>query len=337
MNVLLKEPERFRLENNKGVEVEFLSHAGRIFSVKVPDGNKKTDIVLGGGLDVDLYMGAICGRFANRIANGIAKLDDEFIRLPVNEPPNHLHGGAHGFHTKVWKVEPFSLEGYEKAFRLTLFSPDGDEGYPGNLQAEAIYALNDRNELFVDLKATTDKPTIINLTVHPYFNLNGVQNGNILNHKLQIFAGHYAPIDKTGIPTGEIAQVAGTDMDFREPAFLSKAIQSTFPQIVMKEGLDHTWVLDRKDKKLIKAGVLAEPESGRAVEIFTTQPALQAYTGNHFDGSHKDKSGTPLKKHAGVAVEAQNIPDAPNKPNFPNAILRPGGAFHEQVVYRFIF
>lgn len=337
MSVLLKDVERFRLENNKGVEVEFLSLAGRIFSVKVPDGKKKVDIVLGGGLDVDLYMGALCGRFANRISDGTLKLDGELIKLPINEPPNHLHGGEHGFHTKVWKIEPISMEGYESAFRLTYFSPDGEEGYPGNLEAEVIYALNDNNELLVDLKATTDKTTIINLTVHPYFNLNGVENGSVFNHQLQMFADHFTPIDQGGIPTGEIAKVEGTDMDFREPAFLSKAIQSNFPQILMKDGLDHTWVINRTDNKLIKACVVTEPESGRTIEVFTTQPALQVYTGNHFDGSQKDKSGAPIKKYHGMALEAQNIPDAPNKPNFPNAILRPGETFHEQIIYRFGF
>lgn len=185
MGILLKDMERFRLENNNGVKVEFLSHTGRIFSVKVPDGKEKLDIVLGGGLQVDPYMGALCGRFANRIAKGIAKLDDEFIRLPVNEPPNHIHGGYYGFNTKAWKVQPFSLEGYENAFRLTLFSPDGNENYPGNLEVEVIYALNDRNEFLINLKARTDKTTIFNLTSHPYFNLNGDGNGNILNKKYE--------------------------------------------------------------------------------------------------------------------------------------------------------
>lgn len=329
--------EPFRLKNNNGVEVEFLSESGRIFSVKIPDGNDKTDIVLGGNLQVDPFMGALCGRFANRIANGIAKLDDGFIRLPVNEPPNHIHGGDHGFHTKTWNVETYSLEGYENAFRLTLFSPDGDEGYPGNLKAEVIYALNDRNELLVDLKATTDKATIINLTVHPYFNLNGMDHGNVFNHQLQIFADYFTPIDQGGIPTGEFANVEGTAMDLREPVLLGKVIQSSFPQIFMKGGLDHTWVINRKGKGLVKACVLSVPESGRSVEVFTTQPALQVYTGNHFDGSQKEKSGKPLRKYSGVALEAQNIPDAPNKPHFPNAILRPGKIFHEQIVYRFVF
>lgn len=329
--------EQFRLENNNGIEVEFLSHAGRIFSVKVPDGDDKIDIVLGGDLQVDLFMGALCGRFANRIANGIVRLDDEVVNLSVNEPPNHLHGGFHGFNTRVWNVEPYALKGYVKAFKLTLFSPDGEEGYPGNLNTEVVYALNDNNELLIDLKAETDKTTIINLASHPYFNLNGAGSGNVFNHQLQIFADHYTPIEQSGIPTGEIAEVAGSDMDFRKPALLGKAIQSSLPQILMKDGLDHTWVLNRKDKELTRACILSEPESGRAVEVFTTQPALQVYTGNHFDGSQKEKSGKPLQKYAGVALEAQNIPDAPNKPHFPNAILRPGETFHEQIVYRFVF
>ena len=329
--------EPFRLENNNGVEVEFLSHAGRIFSVKVPDGYDKTDIVLGGNLQADPFMGALCGRFANRIAKGIVRLDNKLIRLSVNEPPNHLHGGFHGFNTKIWSVEPYALKEYGSAFRLTLFSPDGEEGYPGNLKVEVIYALNDNNELLIDFKAKTDKTTIINLASHPYFNLNGVENGNVFNHQLQVFADYFTPIDQGGIPTGEFANVEGTAMDLREPALLGKVIQSSFPQILMKDGLDHTWVVNRKDKDLTRACILSEPESGRAVEVFTTQPALQVYTGNHFDGSRKEKSGVLMQKYAGVALEAQNIPDAPNKPNFPNSMLRPGETYHEQIVYRFVF
>ncbi|MBE0651653.1 MAG: galactose mutarotase [Bacteroidales bacterium] len=330
--------ERFRLENNNGVEVEFLSLGGRIYSVKVPNNSGKLDVALGcGELPGDAFMGAFCGRFANRIKNGTFILDGEVVELPKNEYPNHVHGGNQGFNTKFWEVTSVSLEGYVSAFRLKLFSPDGEEGYPGNLETELIYALNDNNELLIDIKAKTDKPTIVNLTSHPYFNLNGVDSGLVLNHKLQIFADHYAPTDERGVPTGEIAEVEGTDLDFLEPHLLINIEKSNFPQIVMKGGLDNTWVIKGKDKSLVKACVLSEPKSGRAIELYTTQPALQVYTGNHFDGSQKEKCGIPLKKYSGVALEAQNIPDAPNKPHFPNAVLRENEIFHEQIVYRFIF
>jgi len=338
MNVFFKEMERFRLENHNGVEIEFLSLGGRIYSVKLPVKTDKIDIALGcHDLPGDAFMGALCGRFANRIGNGAFKLDGQVIRLPKNEPPNHIHGGYQGFNTQTWNVHPITFEGYESAFGLTLFSPDGDEGYPGNLKTKVIYALNDQNELLIDLQASTDKTTIINLTSHPYFNLNGVGKGTVLNHQLQIFADHYAPTDVNGVPTGEIENVKGTDLNFLQPVRLQSIAQSKFPQIVMKGGLDNTWVVNRKDKKLIKACALCEPESGRAVEVFTTQPALQVYTGNHFDGRQKEKSGLPLHVYSGVALEAQNIPDAPNKPNFPNSMLRPGETYHEQIVYRFVF
>ena len=337
MGALLKDMERFRLENNNGVEVEFYSLGGRIFSVQVPVGDGKLDIALGGDLKGDPFIGALCGRFSNRIGNAKVSLDGKTFGLSKNDFPNHIHGGYQGFNVKEWKVEPFSLEGYESAFRLKFFSPDGDEGYPGNLETDVIYALNDRNELLIDLKARTDKTTVINLTSHPYFNLNGAGNDVVLNHQLQIFADHYTPTDEKGVPTGEIENVTGTDLNFLQPVRLQNIAQSKFPQIVMKGGLDNTWVINRMDKKLIKACVLREPESGRAVEVFTTQPALQVYTGNHFDGIQKEKSGKPLKVFSGIALEAQNIPDAPNKSNFPNAILRPGETYHEQIVYRFIF
>ncbi len=332
----MNELERFRLENNHGVEVEFLSLGGRIYSVKVPDKSGKLDVVLGSGeLPGDAFMGAFCGRFANRIGKGTFILDGATVELPKNAGPNHIHGGEHGFNTRNWSVQPATMEGYVSAFRLKLFSPDGEEGYPGNLETDVVYALNDHNELLVDIQARTDKPTILNLTSHPYFNLNG--KGDVLNHELQIFADHYTPTDDLGVPTGEIAPVEGTDLDFRQPVVLSRIPETSFPQIVKKGGLDNTFVLNRTAKALVKACVLTEPDSGRAVEVYTTQPALQVYTGNHFDGRVLEKSGAPLKIYSGVALEAQNIPDAPNKPHFPNAVLRENEIFHEQIVYHFIF
>lgn len=338
MGVPLKETDRFRLENNNGVVVEFLSLGGRIYSVKVPVKSGKLDVVLGcGELPGDAFMGAFCGRFANRIGNGTFILDGETIELPKNAYPNHIHGGDKGFNTRNWEVKPAFYPGYENAFRLKLFSPDGEEGYPGNMETEVVYALNDSNELLIDIQATTDKPTILNLTSHPYFNLNGGGKGLVLNHQLQIFAGHFAPTDEKGVPTGEMATVVGTDLNFLQPVKLGLVAKSNFPQIVMKGGLDNTFVINRKGKELAKACILSEPKSGRAVEVYTTQPALQVYTGNHFDGSQMEKSGQPLQVFSGVALEAQNIPDAPNKPHFPNAVLRPGETFHETIVYRFIF
>lgn len=338
MDVSLNEIEKFRLINSNGVEIEFLSLGGRIHSVKVPVKSDKLDIALGcKKLPGDAFMGALCGRFANRIGKGTIELEGKIVKLSINDAPNHIHGGYQGFNTKFWKVQSIPYDGYESAYQLTLFSTDGDEGYPGNLEVEVVYALNDKNELLIDMHAKTDKTTIINLTSHPYFNLNGSGNGTIFNHQLQIFADQFTPTDEMGIPTGELEKVKGTDLNFSQPSVLSDIVKSNFPQIIMKGGLDHTWVINRKNNALTKACILIEPESGRAVEVFTTQAALQVYTGNHFDGSQMEKSGRPLEIFSGVALEAQNIPDAPNKPNFPKAVLRAGETYNEQIVYRFVF
>lgn len=336
------ETKIFRLKNINGVEVEFLSYGGKIKSVKLPYGADKVDVVLGYKTEQeylrgDLYIGALCGRFANRIGNGTFQLEGKIIKLSQNEHPNHIHGGVNGFNIKPWYVKPLVFKGYASAYKLSLLSPDGDENYPGNLHVEVVYALNDRNELLMDLKAVTDKTTIINLTNHSYFNLNGAGNGNVLNHMLQINGDHFTPIDEYSIPIGKIASVSGTDLDFRLPVKLSDVIHSDNPQIKMKGGIDHNWAINRKNKGLSKACVLSVPELGRAVEVFTSQPGLQVYTAMHFDGTQKEKCGEPLTAFSGVALEAQNFPDAPNKPNFPNAILYPGATYHEQIVYRFVF
>jgi len=330
----------FQLTNNQGVIVEFISLGGRIIAVKLPTKGEPVDIVVGydtakASAQGDVYMGAICGRYANRIAHGKFRLDNQVIQLAQNNGGNHLHGGDTGFHTKYWEVSPITKPGYASAFQLTLISPDGDENYPGTLQIQVIYALNDSNELLIEYQATSDKKTIINLTSHPYFNLKGIGGINILDHQLQINAHAFTPIDKGFIPTGEIRSVKNSDMDFNQTTFLSQRLQSKEEQIHMLGGLDHNFVLNKTEGKLSFAARVSEPVSGRSVEVYTTQPGLQVYTALHFDGSEIGKGGHPIGRFSGIALEAQNFPDAPNHANFPDAVLNVGDIYRQTTLYRF--
>lgn len=324
------------------MEISFLSLGGKLCSALIPSEHGKTDVFVGYDtvqefLHGDPFFGALVGRYANRIAGGILTLDGHEIQLNRNQEPNHLHGGAQGFYTKDWAVSPALVPGYTSAYKLSLLSEDGDENYPGNLQVEVLYALNENNEFLIDFKAYTDKTTVVNLTSHPYFNLNGPGGGNVQNHFLQIFADHYTPLNKFSIPTGELKPVSGTSMDLREPVKIMDVVASDDPDILLRGGLDHNWVIRRKEHDLVKAAVLSVPELGRKVEVYTTQPGIQVYAGMHFDGTENGKGGYPLQTYGGIALEPQNFPDAPNKSNFPNAVLHPGEEYHEQIVFKFVF
>ncbi len=329
----------YKLINLHGVQIEFLALGGKIISWKVPEKNGITDIVVGYDYPADYftedeYVGALCGRYANRIKNGRVNIDGKTFQLSQNTPPHHLHGGNEGFHKKLWKIKPVeSSKG--QSFELRLFSPDGEEGYPGNLKTTVIYTLTDNNEFIIDLKAVTDKPTIVNLTSHSYFNLNGTGKENVSDHFLQIFADRYTPLDKESITTGEMASVENTPLDFRQPKLLSESLRSNFPQIKSKGGIDLNWVLNRYSHELSKAVMLHSKQTGITLEIWTTQPGLQVYTGQHFPGKGKGKSGYSLQPFCGVALETQGIPDAPNKPHFPNSFLYPGEVYHQKIIYKF--
>ncbi len=332
----------YTLKNKHGLAIEFLSLGAKIKSIQIPNGANKVDITL--GYDTieeyeagDTYLGAICGRYANRIAMGQFTLNGKTYQLAQNDRSNHLHGGLQGFNAKTWNVEPMELEDYTAAFKLKLESPDGHENYPGNLKVQVVYALNNENELLIDLHAISDKDTIINLTCHPYFNLNGVGNGKIFNHELKIIANSFTPLSELSVPTGEIRSVKGCDMDFNAPVKLSERINSNYEQIKKLGGLDHNWVLNKKENDLALAGVLSEPNSGRSIEVYTTQPGLQVYTAMHFDGSQKGKNQIPFTPYCAIAMEAQNFPDAPNKENFPNAVLKANEKYHEIIKYKFKF
>jgi aldose 1-epimerase len=335
-------PESYILSNKNNVEIEFLALGGKIKAIKIPNGPAKVDIAMGYDkpedyIAGDTYMGALCGRFANRIGMGRFNLNGQTIQLAQNDRTNHLHGGNKGFNALKWNVEKTDLKNYESAYKLSLISTDGDENYPGNLEVAVIYALNNNNEFFIDIKATTDKPTPVNLTSHPYFNLNGVGNGKIFNHKLWINADAFTPLNEVSVPTGEIRSIKNTPMDFTSPVRLGDVINSAYEQIKLVGGLDHNWVLNKGKDALVKAAVLSEPESGRSIEVFTTQPGLQVYTSMHFDGTEAGKGGIPFSPYGAVAIEAQNFPDAPNKSHFPNSILNPGETYHEIIIYKFRF
>ncbi|MFW6042843.1 MAG: aldose epimerase family protein [Marinilabiliaceae bacterium] len=337
-----KATDTFTLKNNNNVEITFAAHGGRLLSVKVPSSaGDVSDVLIGydsvdEAIQGDPFFGALCGRYANRIAGGRFELDGETIQLDVNNGPNHLHGGIEGFNLKVWDVEPVEREGAVSAYKLSLVSPDGDQKYPGELTVSVIYRLNDDNEFKIEYEAETTKPTIVNLTSHPYFNLKGAGNGDVLNHKLHLHAGNFTPIDpKLETCGGDIELTAGTPMDFTREKEIGEAVKSSFDQIKLVNGLDHNFVLDHEGKEIGLAAKVTEPESGRSLEVYTDQPGIQVYTGNHFDGSEKGKGGLPINQYGGVALETQIFPNSPNCDHYPNATLRPGEKYRHNCIYKF--
>ena len=317
----------YTIKNDRGLEVSITTYGGAITSLKTPDRHGNLgDIVLGFETLNDYvsnprYFGALIGRHANRIARGKFSLNGVEYQLPCNNGVNHLHGGFKGFDKRVWNV---TKDG--NVLHLTYFSKDGEEGYPGNVTASVNFTLLD-NELRIDYRATTDRDTIVNLTNHSYFNLRGV--GTILDHELTLNADAFTPVSEDLIPTGEIRSVAGTPMDFRK----AKAIGSEIDRVT--GGYDHNFVLNDWDGSLRLAARLYEPVSGRALEILTTEPGMQFYSGNFLDGSYTGKYGFVYEKYTGLCLEPQHFPDAPNHPNFPATVLRPGEEYKHTSVYRF--
>jgi aldose 1-epimerase len=299
----------------------------------VPDKNgQKSSILLGydsldGYLAKPPYFGALIGRYGNRIAKGKFKLDGKEYQLATNDGPNHLHGGLKGFDKVVWTATTFSDT--LPSLALSYVSKDGEEGYPGNLRVAVIYTLTDDNELSIEYNAETDKATPVNLTNHSYFNLTGDHSNTILDHTLMINADFYNPVDSTAIPTGELKSVKGTPFDFTTATRIGARIDS------VKGGYDHNWVLNRKDTSLQLVAVLADSLSGRKLEVYTTEPGLQFYTGNFLDAKIKASHGKPFLQHTGLCMETQHFPDSPNEPKFPSAILRPGEKYHSFTKYKF--
>lgn len=328
---------QYTITNENGMSVKILNYGGIVTNLFIPDNDgNKVDVVLGydsidGYLDDTPYFGAIVGRYGNRIAHGQFELDGQTYQLPLNDGKNHLHGGISGFDKKIWNAEDFIFPD-SAGVVLAYLSKDGEEGFPGNLQVRVTYTLTNENELKIDYLATTDKPTIVNLTHHSYFNLKGQGKGNILDHQLQIFADKYVPVEDTLIPTGTLKPVDATPMDFTSMAAISSHIDQ------VDGGYDHTWALNGYDgKSVFLAAKLIEPESNRMMEVFTDQPGVQFYTGNFLDGSITGKQNTVYEKHYGLCLETQHYPDSPNQPGFPSVELRPGEKYRTTTIYKFGF
>jgi aldose 1-epimerase len=326
----------YTLKNGHGTELRVLDYGGIIVSLRVRDRNGRLDdVVLGYDsledyLRASPYFGAIIGRYGNRIARGRFTLNGRTYTLARNDGPNHLHGGVKGFDKVVWAVEPFERpDGVGLVLRYT--SPDGEEGYPGTLRATVTYTLTPADEVIFDYHATTDRATPVNLTQHSYFNLAGDGTGDILGHVVTLNADRFTPVDSTLIPTGELRSVAGTPFDFRTPTPIGARIEQDDEQLRHGRGYDHNFVLN----KTTLAARVYEPKSGRVLEISTTEPGLQFYSGNFLDGTLRGKHGVVYRHRYGFAMETQHFPDSPNRPEFPSAILRPGEEYRSRSVYRF--
>jgi aldose 1-epimerase len=327
-----KEVFLYTLTNEKGDQVKISTYGGVVTSWVAPDkSGNRSSIVLGfdslsGYLAKPPYFGALVGRYGNRIAKGKFKIDGTEYTLATNDGPNALHGGLKGFDKVIWEASIASDS--IPSLSLSYLSKDGEEGYPGNLKVNVKYTLTDNDELKIEYNATTDKKTVLNLTNHSYFNLTGDESNTILNERLQIDADNYTPVDATLIPTGKIVAVKGTPFDFTQPEKIGARIDS------VKGGYDHNFVLNSKGGSLQKVATLSDDVSGRELEVFTTEPGLQFYTGNFLDGKIKTSAGKAINKNTALCLETQHFPNSPNQSSFPSTLLSPGQTFHSETVYK---
>jgi len=332
--------ELYTLRNIKGMEARIITYGGIVQTLKVPDKNGRfDDVVLGydnleGYLTNSPYFGALIGRYGNRIGGAKFTLEGQNYKLATNNGPNSLHGGIKGFDKVVWQAKPWiSPDG--PALELTYLSKDGEEGFPGNLNVKAVYTLTDNNELHLHFTATTDQPTVCNLTHHSYFNLCGQGNGDILGHELYINSDKTTPVDKDLITTGEFAPVDGTPFDFRKSTAIGARINDPDKQLQYGPGYDHNWVINKPLGKLGLQARVYEPTTGRVMEVWSSEPGLQFYAGNFLDGSITGKDGKVYQRRSGFCLEPQHYPDSPNKPMFPTTELKPGETYQNTIVYRF--
>jgi aldose 1-epimerase len=328
--------DQFELTNANGMRVRVLSYGGIVQSVEVPDRTGAVANVALGFSDVQGYVdhpgpyfGAIIGRFGNRIAKGRFELDGASYSVPVSNGPNSLHGGLSGFDRKIWDVRPVDC-----GLVLTHVSPDGDEGFPGELSVSVTYTLTGDNALRIDYEAVTDAPTVVNLTNHSYFNLAGAGSGaDVYGHLMQIHADGFLTVDAGLIPSGQVAPVEGTAMDFRTPTAIGARIRNNEPQLLLGGGYDHNWVLNGEG--LREVARVVEPVSGRSMSVETTEPGMQFYSGNFLDGTFAGAAGLAVRQGDGFALETQHFPDSPNHPSFPSTVLRPGETYRSTTIYRF--
>lgn len=333
-----KAVELFTLKNENGVEAQITNYGGRIINLWTPDKNGDfADIVVGYETlaeylkSNEIYYGTLIGRYGNRIAKGHFTLNDSVYTLATNNKVNHLHGGVKGFNNVVWDAQKID----DQTLELKYLSPDGEEGYPGNLNVKVVYTLTNDNELKVEYWATTDKATPVNLTQHSFFNLKGAGNGDVNGHIMEILADSYIPVDSTLIPLGEVAPVDGTPFDFRKPTAIGARVNDENEQLKNGGGYDHNWVINKAETGLNYAVKVVEPISGRTLEVFTNEPGVQFYGGNFMNGSDSGKGGKVYAYRGALALETQHFPDSPNQPSFPSTILNPGEEYYSVCIYKF--
>jgi aldose 1-epimerase len=330
----------YRLSNNAGMELAISNYGGTVVELRVHDRvGRPADVALGfetlaGYLAHTEYYGAIVGRYANRIAGGIFVLNGHEYKLNTNEGENHLHGGIKGFDKALWQAEPVG-SGKRAALKFFYASRDREEGYPGNLNVNATFSLTDENVFSIDFAATTDRPTIVNLSHHSYFNLAGAGSGDILDHELMIKAHRFTPVNQFLIPTGQAKSVGGSALDFTRMIRIGERIENAEEQLIFCNGYDHNFVLDREGSELELAATVHEPKSGRTMELHTTEPGLQFYSGNMMRESVMGKAGQEYRPRYGLCLEPQHFPDSPNQPSFPSTVLNPGDVYRQTSAYKF--
>ena len=332
---------QYALKNNLGTQINIINYGAIVTNILVPDKNGRfEDVVLGydsieGYVNDKVFLGAIVGRYGNRIANGKFILEGNEYQLAKNNGENHLHGGPKGFYKVSWDAEPFNSDTGE-SIKLTYISPDGEEGYPGTLELTVMYTLTEANELIIDYEGKTDKTTILNPTNHSYFNLSGDFTKTILDHELQINADRFTPVNQNQITTGELRNVESTPFDFRKLTEVGLHINDNDEQLQYGGGYDHNWVLNNFNRKLREIALLYHSRSGRYMEVLSDQPGLQFYSGNSLDGSFIGKNGMKYNKRTALCLETQYFPDSPNKPQFPSVALRPSEIYKQTTIYKFL-